>query len=429
VRVSLRVSGGNELQARQTDNVIGALLNRRMLICVMTGLASGMPLYLLIQLVPAWLRAADVSLAEIGLFALVGLPYTWKFLWAPLMDRIALPLGRRRGWMLVAQIGLVLCIGALGYIDPLHETALVAVFASVIAFLSATQDVAIDAYRREILPDEELGIGNAIHVQAYRIASLVPGSLSLILADLLPWVWVFWITAAFMGVGIVLSLSVTEPENFSPQPKTFRESLIKPFSEYFQRVGWRTAALALFFMVAYKLGDNMATALATPFYLDLGFSMTEIGLVAKHAALWPAIAGGLLGGVFMLRLGINRALWVFGLVQMISILGFAWLASVGPALWLLAVVIAFEYLGVGLGTAAFTAFIARESSKAFAATQFALFTALAALPRSLANAVTGFIVEETGWVIFFCLCTLLAIPGMVTLLWVAPWQSAREQAP
>ena len=417
------------MQVRRTDNVIGALLNRRMLICVMTGLASGMPLYLLIQLVPAWLRAADVSLAEIGLFALVGLPYTWKFLWAPLMDRIALPLGRRRGWMLVAQIGLVLSIGALGYIDPLHETALVAVFASVIAFLSATQDVAIDAYRREILPDEELGIGNAIHVQAYRIASLVPGSLSLILADLLPWVWVFWITAAFMGVGIVLSLSVTEPENFSPQPKTFRESLIKPFSEYFQRVGWRTAALALFFMVAYKLGDNMATALATPFYLDLGFSMTEIGLVAKHAALWPAIAGGLLGGVFMLRLGINRALWVFGLVQMISILGFAWLASVGPALWLLAVVIAFEYLGVGLGTAAYAAFIARESSKAFAATQFALFTALAALPRSLANAVTGFIVEETGWVIFFCLCTLLAIPGMVTLLWVAPWQSAREQAP
>ena len=253
------------MQARQTDNVIGALLNRRMLICVMTGLASGMPLYLLIQLVPAWLRAADVSLGEIGLFALVGLPYTWKFLWAPLMDRIALPLGRRRGWMLVAQIGLVLSIGALGYIDPLHETALVAVFASVIAFLSATQDVAIDAYRRETLPDEELGIGNAIHVQAYRIASLVPGSLSLILADLLPWVWVFWITAAFMGVGMVLSLSVTEPENFSPQPKTFRESLIKPFSEYFQRVGWRTSALALFFMVAYKLGDNMATALATPF--------------------------------------------------------------------------------------------------------------------------------------------------------------------
>ena len=225
---------------------------------------------------------------------------------------------------------------------------------------------------------------------------------------------------------MLLSLSVTEPEQLGPQPHTLRETLVTPFSEYFQRVGWRAGALALFFMVAYKLGDNMATALATPFYLDLGFSMTEIGLVAKHAALWPAIAGGLLGGILMLRLGINRALWIFGLVQMISILGFAWLASVGNALWLLAVVIAFEYLGVGLGTAAFTAFIARESSRTFAATQFALFTALAALPRSLANAVTGFVVEETGWGLFFVLCTLLAIPGMVTLIWVAPWRIEAE---
>ena len=393
-----------------------------MLTCVLTGLASGMPLYLLIQLVPAWLRSAEVSLAEIGLFALVGLPYTWKFLWAPFMDRLTPPLGRRRGWMLLAQLGLIGSIGALGYIDPLSQTALVAVFASLIAFLSATQDVAIDAYRRELLPDEELGLGNAVHVQAYRIASLVPGSLSLILADVLPWVWVFWITASFVAVGLVLSLSVAEPENLSPAQQSFRETLVTPFSEYFQRAGWRTAMLALFFMVAYKLGDNMATALATPFYLDLGFSMTEIGLVAKHAALWPAIAGGLLGGLLMFRLGINRALWVFGAVQMFSILGFVWLASVGAQLWVLAAVIAFEYLGVGLGTAAFTAFIARESSRAFAATQFALFTAFAALPRSIANASTGFIVESTGWVPFFLLCMVLAIPGMVALIWVAPWR-------
>jgi len=396
--------------------------SRRMGICILTGLASGMPLYLLIQLIPAWLRAAEVSLGEIGLFALVGLPYTWKFLWAPLMDRIRLPLGRRRGWMLAAQTGLIVSIGALGYIDPLEQTALVAVFASVIAFLSATQDVAIDAYRRELLPDEELGLGNAIHVQAYRISSLVPGSLSLILADVLPWVWVFWITAAFMGVGVLLSLSVSEPSNEVPPPRTLRDTLITPFSEYFHRVGWRPAVLAMAFMVLYKLGDNMATALATPFYLDLGFSMTEIGLVAKHAALWPAIVGGLLGGLLMLRLGINRALWVFGVVQMISILGFAWLASVGHDVVVLAVVIAFEYLGVGLGTAAFTAFIARESSRAFAATQFALFTALAALPRSLANAITGYVVEETGWIQFYLICTALALPGLMILLWVAPWR-------
>ena len=395
----------------------------RMLICVLTGLASGMPYYLLVQLVPAWLRSANVSLVEIGLFSLVGLPYTWKFLWAPFMDRITPPLGRRKGWMLLAQLGLIVSIGALGRLDPLNQTVSVAVFASLIAFLSATQDVAIDAYRREVLPDEELGLGNAIHVQAYRIAGLVPGSLSLILADVLPWVWVFWITAGFMSVGLVLSLSVAEPENLRPKCQSLRETLVAPFSEYFQRAGWRPALLALFFMVAYKLGDNMATALATPFYLDLGFSMTEIGLVAKNAALWPAIAGGLLGGLAMLRLGINRALWVFGAVQMISILGFVWLASVGAELWVLATVIAFEYFGVGLGTAAFTAFIARESSRAFAATQFALFTAFAALPRSIANASTGFIVESTGWASFFLLCTVLAVPGMVALIWVAPWRA------
>ena len=328
--------------------------------------------------------------------------------------------------MLATQISLVISIGALGYLDPLQQTALIAVLASVIAFLSASQDVAIDAYRREILLDAELGLGNAIHVQAYRIASLVPGSLSLILADRLPWTAVFWITAAFMAVGIVLSLSIREPEDLSPRARGFRETLLTPFTEYFDRVGWRAGALALLFMVAYKLGDNMATALATPFYLDMGFSMTEIGLVAKHAALWPAIVGGLLGGFAMLRLGINRALWIFGLIQMLSILGFAWLASGGTELWQLALVIAFEYLGVGLGTAAFTAFIARESSKAFAATQFALFTALAAVPRSLANAVTGFIVEETGWTLFFLLCTLLALPGLVMLWWVAPWRNNDE---
>ena len=185
--------------------------------------------------------------------------------------------------------------------------------------------------------------------------------------------------------------------------------------------GWQSLLLALTFMVAYKLGDNMATALATPFYLDLGFSKTEIGLVAKHAALWPAIFGGLVGGVLMIRLGINRALWLFGAIQLSSILGFAYLASQGAVLWLLAAVIGFEYLGVGLGTAAFTAFIARESSKTFAATQFALFTALAALPRSLANATTGVLVEQVGWVEFFLLCAVVGIPGMVLLLWVAPW--------
>jgi PAT family beta-lactamase induction signal transducer AmpG len=404
----------------------GAILNRRMLICVFTGLASGMPLYVLFQLVPVWLSEGGVSLVEIGLFSLVGIPYTWKFLWAPMMDRWVPPfLGRRRGWMLITQVALLFSIGVLGMYEPAQSTWLIAWLAVAVAFFSASQDVVLDAYRREILPDEELGMGNAIHVQAYRVSSLIPGSLALILADSLPWSSVFWITAGFMSVGVMMTLMVSESKVELPPRSGFREALIAPFSEYLGRRGWSGVILVLGFMFLYKIGDNMATALSMPFYLEVGFSKTEIGLVAKHAALWPSIVGGLLGGLFMVRMGINRALWVFGVVQVASILGFAVLASAGPELWLLAMVIGFEYLGVGMGTAAFTAFIARETSKTYAATQFALFTALAAVPRTLANASTGMIVEQIGWVDFFLFCTLLALPGMLLLYWVAPWNNDR----
>jgi PAT family beta-lactamase induction signal transducer AmpG len=405
-----------------------SVFNRRILICVFTGFASGMPLYVLLQLVPAWLRDEGVSLAEIGLFALVGIPYTWKFMWAPLMDRWVPPfLGRRRGWMIVCQIALLFSIGLMGAYQPAQSTWLIAWFAVAVAFFSASQDVVLDAYRREILPDAELGLGNSVHVQAYRISSLVPGSLALILADILPWSSVFWITGAFMAVGIVLTLVIDEPDTEAPPVMGLRAAVVAPFAEYLQRKGWRGLLLVLGFMFLYKIGDNMATALATPFYLDMGFSKTQIGLVAKHAALWPAIIGGLLGGVVMIRLGINRSLWLFGVVQLVSILGFAVLASAGDVIWLLAAVISFEYLGVGMGTAAFTAFIARETSKVFAATQFALFTALASLPRTFANASTGIIVEQTGWVNFFLLCAVLALPGMILLIWIAPWRNGELQ--
>ena len=400
-----------------------------MIICVFTGFASGMPLYLLLHLVPVWLRDNGVSLAEIGLFALVGLPYTWKVMWAPLMDRFYLPLGLRRGWMLLTQIGLILSIGFMGSIDPSANLSLVAAMATVIAVFSASQDVAIDAYRRELLSDEELGFGNSVHVQAYRISSLIPGSLALILADQLPWGLVFWITAAFMGVGVGLSLFVSEPERperqgLDKEQRDIYATVIKPFTDYIDRRGIKGVWLAMVFMVLYKLGDNMATALSTPFYLDLGFTKTEIGIWAKNAGLWSSIAGAILGGAIMLRISINKALWLFGFVQLLSIGGFAILALSGPIVWLLAAVISFEYLGVGLGTAAFVAYMARESSRTFAATQFALFTALAAFPRSMANAATGFLVESVGWVEFFLICMLAAIPGMLLLIWVAPWNGA-----
>ena len=403
-----------------------AIFNRRMLICIFTGFASGMPLYLLISLVPAWLRTEGVGLKEIGFFALVGLPYTWKFLWSPLLDRYELSLfsfrpGLRRSWMLSTQLALLAAIAALGFFDPSSQLWPIAWLCLLIAFLSATQDIVLDAYRRQLLSDEELGMGSSIHVNAYRIAGLVPGSLSLILADILPWQTVFIATSAFMLTGIGLTLSIREPAQAARHPTSLRSAVIDPFNEFFSRQGIKQACLILLFMLLYKLGDSMATALATPFYLDLGFTKTQIGLVAKNAALWPMIVGGILGGILMIRIGINRALWLFGLVQIISILGFAILARVGEGVWLLALAISFEYLGVGLGTAAFVAFIARSTHPAFAATQFALFTALTAVPRTVASSATGIIVEGMGWENFFYLCTALAIPGMLLLLKVAPW--------
>ena len=416
------MTADTEADRSRREGLKEAIFNRRMLICVFTGFTSGLPLYLLIQLVPAWLRAEGVGLAEIGFFALVMFPYTWKFLWSPVMDRFTLPfLGHRRGWMLLTQLLLLVSIGAMGFIQPGLNIWTVAYLSAAVAFFSASQDIVLDAYRRELLPDIELGLGNAIHVQTYRLAGLVPGSLALILSDHLPWHTVFLVVAMFMLVGIGMTLFVREAIAEPAPPRSMREAVVEPFREFINRNGIGAALLILVFLFLYKLGDNMATALQTPFFIDMGFSRTEIGSVAKFAALFASIFGGLFGGVVMIKLGINRALWVFGVVQVVSILGFAALSVVGDNLWMLGAANAFEYLGVGLGTAAFTAFIARTTNPTFAATQFALFTAFTAVPRTVANAVTGIIVERVGWTSFFVLCTVLAIPGMLLLLKVAPW--------
>ena len=412
---------------------LAALFTRRMLICVFTGFSSGLPLYLLLNLVPAWLRSEGVDLKTIGLFALIQFPYTWKFLWSPLLDRYEPRIGvrgRRRGWMLITQIGLLAAIASLGLFAPQREIVPILWLTAAVALLSATQDIALDAYRREILLEQELGLGNSVHVNAYRISGLVPGSLSLILADRLPWIQVFVITALFMLPGMLLALLAREPAVAGGAPKTLREAVTEPFHEFINRAGLRQALLILAFIFLYKLGDSMCTALATPFYLDMGFAKSQIGIVAKNAGLWPAVIGGLVGGLWMVRLGINRALWLFGVVQLVSIFGFAWLAWIGRheapgALELaqLALVIGFEALGVGLGTAAFVAFIARATHPLYTATQFALFTSLAAVPRTFINATTGYLIEQLGWFAFFLLCAVLAVPGMVLLLKVAPWHA------
>ena len=397
-------------------------LNRRMMICVFLGFSSGLPLFILLSLLQAWLAKAGLNVKTLGLFALVMFPYTWKFVWSPLMDRFHFGrVGRRRGWMLSTQLLLVLSIGLMGMLDPLSQVSTIALMASVIAFLSASQDIAIDAFRREILPDDELGLGSAIHVNAYKLSGMVPGALSLVLADRMPWAEVFWITAAFMLPGLLCSLLVKEPKVYGAPPKSLTEAVVLPFREFITRGGWGHALWVLGFIFLYKLGDSMATALATKFYIDLGFSMTEIGVVSKTTSLWASVAGGILGGIWMVRLGINRALWVFGVVQAVAILGFAWLAHVGADTASLALVIGFEAFGVGLGTAAFVAYIMRETDPRYTATQFALFTSLMAVPRTFVNSSVGFVVAETGWLIFFIICFVLALPGMLMLPRIAPW--------
>lgn len=423
------------IRMTQTDSqssvpLLRRIFSRHMLICIFTGFSSGLPYYFLINLIPAWLHSEHIDLATIASFSIIGLPFTWKFLWSPLMDLVKLPwLGRRRGWMFITQIALLLTL--LGYIglNPNQNMTSIKILSVFVAFFAASQDIVLDAFRREILQDNELGLGNAIHVYAYRIASIIPGSLSLILAETHPWSTVFAITALFMLPGLFMTFFLTqEPKLPVITHKSFNQTVIAPFNEFFNRKGIKNALLILCFIFLYKLGDSMATALATPFYLDMGFSKIDIGLIAKNAGLWPTIIAGILGGIWMIKLGINRALWLFGLVQVFSILGFVWLASQGPFAvislkqqLMLATVIGVEAIGVGLGTAAFVAYMARETNPAFTATQLALFTSLAAVPRTLFNATTGYLINWLGYVNFFWLCFFLAFPGMLLLIKVAPW--------
>lgn len=411
-------------------SLLRTIFSTKMLICIFTGLASGLPFYLLIQLLPAWLTSEGLNIKAIGAFSLTQLPYIFKFVWAPFMDNISLfGMGRRRGWMFLSQIILLFFIAILGFFSPTLNIWIIATLCFIIALFSATQDIALDAFRQEILSDTELGLGNSIHINVYRLASLVPGSLSLILSHFLPWSSVFMVTALFMLPVIIITLLIKEPIN-KPIPKShnFEDIIINPFLEFIKRKGVKSAMIILAFIFLYKLGDSMATSLATTFYMKMGFSLPDIGLIAKNAQLWPGILGGIMGGILMIKIGINRALWYFGFVQVFSILGFAWLSIEGPfndigvsEKIMLAIVISVESLGVGLGSAAFVAFIAKTTNPLYTATQFALFSSIASIPRTLINSTTGIMVEYLGWTNFFGLCTLLAIPGMVLLLKVAPW--------
>jgi MFS transporter, PAT family, beta-lactamase induction signal transducer AmpG len=407
-----------------SDRDYGAL--RRWSTCFLLGFSSGLPYYVLVSLLPAWLRVSGVGLAEIAALNWLRLPYTWKFVWAPLIDRYSLPwLSRRRDWALGTQCVLLLLTAALGTLDPVHSLGSIEVLGVLIALFGASQDIAIDAYRRELLPDSELGLGNSLAVNGYRTAGLIPGGLALWLADHVSFGWVYLCVASCMLLGVLGSLWAPASVTSEPPPGNIRDAIIGPFKEFWTRAPWSQSATLIAFMLLYKLGDTMATILATPFYIDLGFTLSEIGILVKAVALWSMLAGSLIGGAVIVRIGINRALWLFGVVQMLSILGFAALAEIGKNRWALGAAVGFEYLGIGLGTAAFVAFLAQATNKRFTATQYALLSSLVALPGVALGSLSGLLVEALGFRNFFVLCTVLALPGLALLPKVAPWNAYR----
>ncbi len=405
-------------------SLVKVVFSSRMVITFLMGFSCGLPLLLTLSVLQAWMKEAGVDLSVIGLMSLVGIPYTVKFLWAPFLDRITLPfLGRRRGWLFVAQLCLMAAIAGLGLSNPKAHPWMLAGAAFLVTFFSASQDIVVDAYRRESLSDAELGLGSSLYVNGYRVGMLLASGGGLILADYLPFSSVYLILSACMIPGMLTTLWSTEPDQPFGVPGTLAEAVVSPLREYFTRNG---AWWILAFILCYKIGDSMASAMTTPFYLDIGFSKTEIGAVVKLFGFWATIAGSLVGGLWMIRIGIGSSLWIFGILQAISTAGFMVLTVTGASVPALSAVIAFENFTSGMGTSAFTAFMATMTHRRFTATQYALLSSLMGVPRVLVSAPMGFLAKAVGWNGFFAICVLAAIPGLLMLLRFSGWRAAAD---
>jgi MFS transporter, PAT family, beta-lactamase induction signal transducer AmpG len=400
--------------------------NKRVLNLLGLGFSSGLPLALTAGTLQAWLMTEKVDLTVIGIFSLVGLPYALKVFWAPLMDRFTPPwLGRRRGWIITIQFLLVISILSLGYSSPASFPMLVACAAMLTAFLSASQDIAIDAYRADVLRENELGPGAATAVVGYRIAMLVSGAFALILSDHIPWRFVYSIMAGIMLVNIVFTIAAPEPENKVIPPRDLKEAVWGPLKEYFKRSG---AIEMLVFVMLYKLGTDLAGAMTTPFLLDIGFSRTDVGTANKIFGLLATILGTMVGGGIVSRIGINRSLWVFGFVQSFANLSFTGLALIGKSYPAMLGAIAVENISGGMGNAAFIAFMMSLCDKRFTATQYALVTSFMAVTRIVAGVPTGKMALVLGWAPFFAVSVLGGIPGLLLLMRFAPWNGKRSAA-
>jgi len=392
------------------------LLNPRVVTVLFLGFSSGLPLALSGGTLQAWLTVEDVDIKTIGLFSLVGLPYTLKFLWSPLMDRFVVPIfGRRRGWIALSQLALIGLILGMSVTSPQNGLWFLALLAFCLTFVSASQDVAIDAYRTEVLRERERGMGAAVSVTGYRIAMLVSGALALILSEYLGWRATYMLIALIMSIGVVAVWLGPEPEDPGTPPASMKDAVEGPFKEFFSRTGvWSLLAL----IVLYKLGDAFAGSLTTTFLIrGVNFSVGEVGAINKGMGLASTIIGALFGGVLMARLRLFKALLIFGILQAVSNLSFMVLALVGKSYPLMIFTIAFENLAGGMGTAAFVAFLMILCNHSYTATQFALLSALASLGRVFVGPLSGVLVDGMGWTVFFFTTFLFALPGLV-LLWV-----------
>jgi MFS transporter, PAT family, beta-lactamase induction signal transducer AmpG len=388
--------------------------SRRVAVVCLLGFSSGLPLALTTGTLQAWMTVSGVDLATIGIMTLVGIPYTWKFLWAPFMDRYVPPfLGRRRGWIVGTQVLLGIGIAIMGALDPATMPWALAALALMVAFISASQDVVFDAYRADVLRPEERGIGAAVSVLGYRLAMLVSGAMALILSDQIGWQNTYWLMALFMITAIGATLFGPEPEVVVTPPKTLTEAVIEPLKEFFARHG---AWGLLLLIVLYKLGDAFAGSLTTAFLIrGVDFTPTEVGAINKGMGLAATLVGVVFGGILMAKLGLFKSLLAFGILQAVSNLTFMWLASIGKNYSVMILAVGFENLAGGMGTAAFVALLMAMCDKRFTASQFALLSALAAVGRVYVGPASGYMVESIGWITFFGFTFLVALPGLFLL--------------
>jgi PAT family beta-lactamase induction signal transducer AmpG len=412
----------NPAPARPPMSLFRQATQWHMVVNFFLGVSSGLPLLLTLSTLKLWMKTEGVDLKTIGLFSLAGLPYTLKFVWAPLMDRFTPPFwGRRRGWAFITQCLLMISIAAMGTLQPAQTPWLVALFTFFVAFFSASQDIVLDAYRREVLRDDELGLGTGLFITGYRLGMLISGAGAMSLADHVSWGSVYLLMAAMMVIGMVATFAAPNAPQTAVPPRSLTEAVVQPFKEFLVRKG---ALEILAFILLYKVGDMMASSMTTPFLVDLGFSKTEIGIFGNAFALVTMIIGGLLGGLIILRLSFKRALWIFGILQAVAVLGYSALALIGKNLYALTAVIAFEDVAVGMGATALSAFMAKVCSKRFTATQFALLSSLAGVPRTIISSATGYLAEELGWVGFFIFCTIATIPGLLLILRYNVWDES-----